>query len=111
MNGDMVYKKNQDTEDLERNLIEKFGAAEYTAARARARFKAELARTMKQRRIDMDLDQKDLAMKLHTTQQQLSKYEVGENSPTAERLYDICQALNLELIVRDKEKGQELVHI
>ena len=59
----------------------------------------------------MDLDQKDLAKKLHTTQQQLSKYEVGENSPTVERLYDICQALNLELIVRDKEKGQELVHI
>ena len=107
----LVYKKNQDTEDLERNLIEKFGAAEYSAARAQARFKAELARTMKQRRIDMDLDQKDLAMKLHTTQQQLSKYEVGENSPTAERLYDICQALNLELIVRDKEKGQEFVHI
>jgi ribosome-binding protein aMBF1 (putative translation factor) len=111
MNGDMVNKKNQDTVDLERNLIEKFGADEYNAAMARARFKAELARTMKQRRIDLDLDQKDLALKLHTTQQQLSKYEVGENSPTADRLYDICQALNLELIVRDKEKGQVLVHI
>ena len=111
MNSITAYRRNQETEDLEQSLVEKFGAAEYTAARARARFKAELARTMKQRRIDLDMDQKDLAMKLHTTQQQLSKYEIGENSPTAERLYDICQALNLELIVRDKEKGHELIHI
>ena len=106
----MTYKRNQDTEGLERNLIEKFGAAEYTAARTLARFIAELARTMKQRRIDMNMNQKYLAVKLHTTQQHLSKYEVGENSPTVERLCDFCQALNLELIVRDKLINQEFVH-
>ena len=57
----------------------------------------------------MHMDQKELAKKLHTTQQQLSRYEVGENSPTVERLYDICKMLDLELVIRENKKGRELI--
>ena len=47
------------------------------------------------------MDQKELAKKLHTTQQQLSRYEVGENSPTIERFYNMCAMLDLEMIGSD----------
>lgn len=111
MNNQKKMTRNPDTEIIEKALVEKYGAEEYAKARARAKFKAELAHIMKQRRIELDMDQKELAVKLHTTQQQLSRYEVGENSPTIERVYDICQMLNLELIVREKDKGTVLVCI
>jgi ribosome-binding protein aMBF1 (putative translation factor) len=93
--------RNPDIDVIEKALIEKFGEVEYSAAKERAKFKHELARAVKERRIKLHMDQKELANKLHTTQQQLSRYEVGENSPTAERLYDICKMLDLELILQD----------
>ena len=79
-------------------------------AKERARFKIEFAHAVKQRRIEMQMDQKELARKLHTSQQQLSRYEVGENGPTIERLYDLCVTLGLEMIIRDKENGRELIN-
>ena len=35
--------------------------------------------------------------------------EVGENSPTVDRLYDLCVMLELELIIRDRNDGHELI--
>lgn len=103
--------RNPETVEIEKALIEKFGAFEYAEAKERAKFKADFARAMKNRRIELNLDQKELASKIHTSQQQLSRYEVGENSPTIERLFDICKMLNLDLIVREKENGKVLLQI
>ena len=109
MKNEKSSVRNPDLDAINKALIEKFGAEDYAKARERAKFKLELARAVKQRRLDMHMDQKELAKKLHTTQQQLSRYEVGENSPTIERFYDICAMLDLEMIIRDKENGQELI--
>lgn len=107
-----MKKKNirsPELEALNNALIEKFGIEEFTLAKERAKFKIKFAHAVKQRRVEMKMDQKELAKKLHTSQQQLSRYEVGENGPTIERLYDLCVTLGLELIIRDKENGRELV--
>ncbi len=98
-----------DLEALNKALSDKFGAETFAKARERARFRLDLAHAVKQRRIEMHMDQKDLAKRLRTTQQQLSRYEVGENSPTVDRFYEICDSLNLELIIRDKDNGKELI--
>ena len=104
-------ERNPDIEAVENALIAKFGEEAYRVSKSKAKFKADMAHAMKPRRIELDMDQKDLAKKLNTTQQQLSRYEVGENSPTLERVFDLCKALKLELIVREKDHGKELIHI
>ncbi|HEY5467276.1 MAG TPA: helix-turn-helix transcriptional regulator [Clostridia bacterium] len=90
-------------------LRKKFGEKEYTAARARAQFKRDMCSLLRHRRTDLQLDQKSMAKMLRTTQQQLSKYETGENSPSLERLYDLCTALNLEVVIRDRIDKKELI--
>lgn len=97
--------------EIEEALKLKFGDKAFAAAMARAQFRADMSRLLRKRRMDLNLDQKSLAKILNTTQQQLSKYEVGENSPTLERLYDLCMALNLELIVRDKDEKNVLIQV
>ncbi len=111
MKNEKASIRNPDIDAINKALIKKFGEAEYTKAKERAKFRLELACAIKQRRIDMHMDQRELAKKLGTTQQQLSRYEVGENSPTIERFYDICTMLNLEMTIRDRENGRELVRI
>lgn len=100
---------NQDNLDLEARLQAKFGKRNFDEAIERAQFKMKVANAMRERRIFLHMDQSELAGLIRTSQQQLSRYEVGANSPTIERLYDLCKAMGLELILRDKEKGTELV--
>lgn len=109
MKNELNFARNTDLETLKKALSDKFGAEVFTKAKERARFRLDLAQAVKQRRIEMHMDQKVLAKKLRTTQQQLSRYEVGENSPTVDRFYEICDSLNLEMIIRDKESGRELI--
>ena len=109
MNDRKIDDSNLDLAVIEKALAAKFGESEFAAARERAKFKLELARAVKRRRLEMNMDQKELAKKLHTTQQQLSRYEVGENSPTADRLYDLCKVLGLELVIRDGKEGTVLL--
>lgn len=111
MSNKTTINANPENLDLHKKLIEKFGEKEFAAAKERAEFKIEMANAMKQRRIKLHIDQSELARKIKTSQQQLSRYEVGINSPTLDRVYDLCKALNLELILREKDKKTELVHI
>jgi len=104
-----IETKNPDIKAIEESLIKKFGEKNYKEARERAKFKLDLAQAVKRRRIEMHMDQKELARKLHTTQQQLSRYEIGENSPTIERLYDICKMLDLDIVIMDNKNGKELI--
>lgn len=108
-NMDNKIVNNTALDEIDQFLIKKFGEKEYLQARERARFRVELARIIKQRRIELNMDQKELAKKLQTSQQQLSKYEVAENSPTVDRLYELCLMLELEMVVRDPQSGHELL--
>lgn len=110
MMSEKEYFRNADLAALDKALAEKFGAEEYATARARSKFKKDITQAIRKRRVDLKMDQKELAAKLHTSQQQLSRYEVGENSPTIERLYDLCEMLDLELVLRDKDDGHEIVN-
>jgi DNA-binding XRE family transcriptional regulator len=100
---------NRDNLELEERLQSKFGKKNLDEAKERAQFKMKVASAMRERRIYLHMDQSELAGLIRTSQQQLSRYEVGTNSPTVERLYDLCKVMGLELILRDKEKGTELV--
>lgn len=52
---------------------------------------------MRVRRCLLGLSQQELAARIGLTFQQVQKYEKGQNRISASRLYDISQALNVEL--------------
>lgn len=103
--------RNPDLVKLQNEAIEKFGAEEWAKAREQTRIKRELAKALRERRIELAMDQKELAKYLHTTQQQLSKYEVGENSPTMDRFYEMCKYLDVDIVLKDKKTDRILVSI
>lgn len=49
---------------------------------------------IKQRREQLDISQEQLAQQIGTSQKQISKYETGKNSPTADVLDALADALN-----------------
>lgn len=55
-----------------------------------------LRKLLRQRRIDADLRQEDLAEKLGVPQSFVSKYESGERLLTFVETINICRALNLD---------------
>lgn len=111
MSTDTKRNASPENQELENKLITKFGEQAFIASRERAEFKSKMASAVKRRRIDLHMDQSELARRIKTSQQQLSRYEIGMNSPTIERVYDLCKALDLEFILREKDKGTELIHI
>ena len=69
--------------------------AELWAARC---FERELRRAVKEERQKQNLTQAELAKKAHITQQQLSRFEVGENNhPSLSTVSKVLHALNLEI--------------
>ena len=46
---------------------------------------------LKEARIKKGLTQKQVASEIQTTIQQISKYETGEQEPTASRLKELCK--------------------
>lgn len=72
---------------------------------------------IKMRRILMNMSQDTLAQKLNITFQQLQKYEKSTNRVSASRLYDIANALDIEITyffegyhVDSKDTLRETVH-
>ncbi len=58
--------------------------------------KNPVAENIKSARTAAGLNQTELAGKLSTTQQQVSKWESGEQSPTVEKLIEIAGALGVQ---------------
>ena len=104
-------ERNPDLVALENAIIEKYGHEEFEKSMERAKFKSELARTIRQRRLDLNMDQKEVAKRLHTTQQQLSRYEVADFSPSIERLFDLCKVLNLKLEIKTADTNELLIQV
>lgn len=109
MADDKDFKINPDLEALKKALMVKFGEKNFTEALERARFKFDMRLALHQRRLNMNLDQKELAQRMNIKQQQVSRYESGQNSLPLERLYDFIHALDLELVLKDKQSGEILV--
>ncbi len=59
--------------------------------------KLKLGKKLKKIRIENGIKQKQLALKLGISFQQLQKYESGENRITAGRLWQISQILQVEI--------------
>lgn len=49
---------------------------------------------IKQRRIQLEMSQQDLADILRTTQQQIYRYEAGKNNPTSDVIIAVAKALD-----------------
>jgi DNA-binding transcriptional regulator YiaG len=105
------YSRNPITAEIEESLKKKFGDDEFAEAKERAKRRNELAQALRRRRIEMNMDQKAFAALIKTTQQQLSRYEIGENSPTVDRLFEICHYLGLEMIIQEKGKNEVLMRL
>ncbi len=59
--------------------------------------KKELGRIIKKERVRAGLTQMQLADKLGITYQQIQKYEMGKSSVSVERLFQIADALNVNI--------------
>jgi transcriptional regulator with XRE-family HTH domain len=57
----------------------------------------EVARRLRRRRLELGLTQQDVAERLGVTYQQAHKYETGINRISAGRLYQVAQALGVEV--------------
>jgi len=101
-------KTNPVLTDIHNHAVDKFGEAAYAEALERARLRSEFASFLRQARIAANMDQKTFSKKVHITQQQLSRYEVGANSITFDRMVELLKALGLEVVIRNKE-GFDLV--
>lgn len=101
----------QITEDIKKRLSEKFGKDEFSAAMERARIRADLMRVLRARRIECKMDQTQLATILNTNQQQISRYESGENNLSIDRLIVYAKALNLEIEVKVKDDDRVLITV
>jgi HTH-type transcriptional regulator/antitoxin HipB len=109
MADEKEFKINPDLEALKKALMAKFGEKNFSEALERARFKYDMRFALQQRRLSMNLDQKELAQLMNIKQQQVSRYESGQNSLPLERLYDFIHALDLELVLQDKQSGKILI--
>jgi transcriptional regulator with XRE-family HTH domain len=52
---------------------------------------------IRRRRLALKMRQPQLAKVVGVTQQQVQKYETGQNRVNAVRLYEICKVLNVEI--------------
>jgi transcriptional regulator with XRE-family HTH domain len=52
---------------------------------------------IRKRRLALKMLQPQLAKAVGVTQQQVQKYEIGENRVSAARLFEICKVLNVEI--------------
>ncbi|MBN8828372.1 MAG: helix-turn-helix transcriptional regulator [Sphingobacteriia bacterium] len=73
----------------------------------------KIGKKIKSRRIFLGMSRQELAEQIDITQQQLQKYENGLNRISASRLYDMAEALNVQVVyffddLDDMEKEEVL---
>lgn len=70
-----------------------------------ARTPRDIGHAIRQARKAKDMTQKDLASRSGVWQETISKIENGLSGTKMETLFDLCAALDLELVVTDRSKG------
>lgn len=68
----------------------------------------ELMKTMKKRRIEVELNQTELAKATSSSQKQISCYEHNIQVPTVGKFIAMCEALGLEVVLRTIEDKKEI---
>lgn len=102
---------NKTLERIRARGYEKFGEASYQESLNLKERELQLAELLAERRIQMNINQSDMAKKLATSQQQISKYEQAESIPKLDVLWKLLDILDLELVVKDKTEKKELLHV
>lgn len=70
-----------------------------------ARTPTDIGHAIRKARKAKDMTQKDLAARSGVWQETISKIENGLSGTKLETLFDLCAALDLELVVTDRSKG------
>ncbi|MCK5762872.1 MAG: helix-turn-helix transcriptional regulator [Clostridiales bacterium] len=97
-------------DELDKIGEEKFGKEIYEKAKNEARVNLEIMEFLTERRKSLNISQEEMGRLLKTTQEQISKYENLNNSPSLERFMKILDSLNIDLIFVDRDKKKELYH-
>lgn len=97
-------------DELDKIGEEKFGKEIYEEAKREARINLEIMDFLAERRKSLKISQEKMGSLLKTTQEQISKYENLNNSPSLERFIKILDTLNIDLIFVDRDKKKELYH-
>ena len=70
-----------------------------------ARTPNDIGHALRQARKQQKLSQQALATKSGVWQETISKIENGSPGTRLETIFDLCAALNLEIVVADRSKG------
>lgn len=70
-----------------------------------ARTPKDIGHAIRQARKAKAMTQKELASRSGVWQETISKIENGHSGTKLETLFDLCAALDLELVVTDRSKG------
>ena len=70
-----------------------------------ARTPKDIGHAIRQARKAKKMTQKELATRSGVWQETISKIETGLSGTKMETLFDLCAALDLELVVTDRSKG------
>lgn len=65
----------------------------------------DIGHALRQARKQQELSQQALATKSGVWQETISKIENGSPGTRLETIFDLCAALNLEIVVADRSKG------
>ncbi len=95
---------------LKTKLAEKHGEVVFNEAMRVATLEREILDSISSYRKQHKVTQKELAEKIDTKAQQVSKYERAEQTPSLSAVLKICEALGLELSLKSKENQDVIFH-
>lgn len=95
-------------DDLETYLNNQLKNSQFQEAWEESCLEFEVARQLVQLRQTMGITQQDLATKLGTKQSAISRLERGVENITLSRLQELVEALNGEVEIRIKRKGEKM---
>lgn len=95
---------------LREKLLNQHGEDIFNEAMKIARFERELFDSITSFRKQNKLTQQALAEKINTKAQQISKYERAEQVPSLSVLLKLCDALEIDLILKSKKDQTVIFH-
>ncbi len=91
-------------------LKEQHGVVAFNEAMKVAEDERNILDSLTLYRKQQKITQKQLAEKIDTRPQQVSKYERAEQTPSLSAILKMCEALGLELSLKSKENNEVIFH-
>ncbi|MBI9013828.1 MAG: helix-turn-helix transcriptional regulator [Clostridiales bacterium] len=95
---------------IKKLLEEQHGEEVFNKAMKVAEIERDILDSLTLYRKQHKMTQKQLAEKIDTRPQQVSKYERAEQTPSLSAILKICEALGLELSLKSKENNEVIFH-